>query len=222
MLTAIGTKRLLVSRQDPDTKRFTRVGVLSCQDGHYAFKYDEGVKRALPGLPLDRDHVSDSLFPVFAERVIHPLRPDRPRTLEQLGLPAEAGPFEILAVSGGRRTGDTYELTPLPEHGAVELAFLVHGVRHLTDAEQRAIDTLRPGQRLDLVPEPQNEYNERALLVTTDGSRLGYVPDPLLSFVHPIARHDFTLKVLRVNDLQAGLHMRLLVVLTGRYEVDSS
>ena len=218
MLTRVGTKRLLVSRQDPETKRFTPVGVLSCHDGHYAFSYEEGVKRALPGLPLGRAHHSDSLFPIFSERVIHPLRPDRRRTLEQLGLPPEVGPFEILAVSGGRRTGDTYELTPLPEPGEVALQFLVHGVRHLTDVEQSVIATLVPGQQLDLVPEPDNEYNDRALLVTTDGRRLGYVPDPLLSFVHPIMRHAFTLKVLRVNDVEAGLHMRLLVELHGHYD----
>ncbi|MGY2876356.1 hypothetical protein ACVW00_003546 [Marmoricola sp. URHA0025 HA25] len=218
MLTTVGTKRLLVSRQDPETKRFTRVGVLSCQDDRYAFSYDDDVKRALPGLPLGRDNVSDSLFPVFAERVMHPLRPDRERTLAQLGLPPEAGPFEVLAVSGGRRTGDTYELTPLPEPGLVALQFLVHGVRHLSGSEREAIDTLVPGQLLDLIPEPDNEYNERALLVTADGSRLGYVPDPLLSFVHPIMRQDFTLEVLRVNDVEAGLHMRLLVELHGRYD----
>jgi hypothetical protein len=34
--------------------------------------------------------------------------------VKQLGLGAEAGPLEVLAVSGGGRTGDTYELTPLP------------------------------------------------------------------------------------------------------------
>lgn len=43
------------------------------------------------------------------------------QTLEQLGLGAEAEPLEVLAVSGGGRTGDTYELTPLPQPGPVSL-----------------------------------------------------------------------------------------------------
>ncbi len=41
---------LLVSRQNPDTGRFNRVGVLS-HDGHtFRFTYADGVARALPGL----------------------------------------------------------------------------------------------------------------------------------------------------------------------------
>ena len=218
MLTKVRTKRLLVSRQDPETRRFTRVGVLTFEDESFVFEYDPGVTRPLPGLPLGGAHRSDELFPIFAQRVMHPHRPDRVETLEQLGLGPDAGPFEVLAVSGGRRTGDTYELTPLPEIGDVELPFLVHGIRHLSVDEQQMIDSLTPGQQLTLVHEPDNDVNDRALLVTADGSRLGYVPDPLLEFVHPIAKHEYSLKVLRINDAAAGLHMRLLVALRGRYE----
>jgi hypothetical protein len=86
------------------------------QDGHlFRFKYGDGVTRALPGLPLGRVHESEWLSPIFAERVMDPHRPERTETLEQLGLGAEAEPLEVLAVSGGRRTGDPYELTPRPE-----------------------------------------------------------------------------------------------------------
>lgn len=149
---------------------------------------------------------------------MHPHRPDRVQTLEQLGLGPDAGPFEVLAVSGGRRTGDTYELTPLPEVGEVSLPFLVHGIRHLTPAERDRIDLLKVGQRLVLVAEPENEANDRALLVTDDGVRLGYVPDPLLEHVHPIIEEDHSLTVVRVNEAEAGLHMRLLVLLRGTYK----
>jgi len=114
MTTLLKTDELLVSRQDPETRRFSRVGVLSHDGGTFRFKYDDGVTRALPGLPLGRAHASESLFPIFAERVMEPHRPERAETLEHLGLGAEAEPLEVLAVSGGRRTGDTYELTPLP------------------------------------------------------------------------------------------------------------
>lgn len=217
MLTTVKSKRLLVSRQDPETRRFTRIGVLTCDGDEYVFEYDPETTRPLPGMPLDGQHRSTALFPVLAERVMHPQRPDRRHTLEQLGLRPEAGPFEILAVSGGRRTGDTYEATPLPEPGEVEIPFLVHGIRHLTPGEQQAILSLTPGQELALRPEPDNEVNARALLVTADGTRLGYVPDPLLEFVHPIMQGEHSLTVLRVNEPEAGLHMRLLVRLRGTY-----
>lgn len=218
MLTGIKTDRLLVSRQDRDTRLYSRVGELRLEGEEYVFTYDEGVTRALPGLPLGRDHCSSDLFPIFAERVMHPHRPDHAQTLEQLGLGPEAGPFEVLAVSGGRRTGDTYELTPLPEPGEVELPFLVHGIRHLLPREQAHVDDLTPGQHLTLQHEPENDANDRAVLVTDEGSRLGYVPDPLLEYVHKIMRHEHSLTVERVNPREAGFHVRLLVVLTGRFE----
>jgi hypothetical protein len=217
MLTSTRTKRLLVSRQDGESRRFGRIGVLACKGDEYTFTYEAGVTRALPGLPLGRVHTSPVLFPIFAERVMHPMRPDRPEALARLGLTPDAGPFEVLSISGGGRTGDTYELTPLPETGPVELPFLVHGIRHLSTDEQARIDLLAVDQELQLVDEPDNIANERALLVTDDGSKLGYVPDPLLDYVHNIVQRDHSLTVARVNPADAGLHLRLLVVLRGSY-----
>lgn len=215
MATVPKTDTLIVSRKDPETRRYTRVGVLS-HDGHiFRFKYDDGVTRALPGLPLGQVHESKSLFPIFAERVMDPHRPERAETLEQLGLVAAAEPLDVLAVSGGGRTGDTYELTPLPQPGPVSLPFLVHGIRHLTSEERAAIDDLKPGDRLELRLETDNEVNEVALLVRQSGARLGYVPDPLLDYVHRIMERPFALVVERVNPVEAGLHVRLLVCLTG-------
>lgn len=217
MLTSTRTKRLLVSRQDAESRGFRRIGVLACTGDEYTFVYEGDVERALPGLPLGRVHTSQTLFPIFAERVMHPMRPDLPQALARLGLTPDAGPFEVLSISGGGRTGDTYELTPLPEAGPVELPFLVHGVRHLSADEQSRIDLLAAGQALQLVEEPSNVANERALLVTDDGTKLGYVPDPLLDYVHDLIEQDHSLTVARVNPAEAGLHLRLLVVLRGTY-----
>ncbi len=216
MTTLLRTDRLLVSRQDPKTRGYVRVGTLGFDGEQYTFTYDEAATRALPGLPLGRTHTSEALFPIFAERVMDPRRPEKAETLEHLGLAAEAGPFEVLAVSGGGRTGDTYELTPLPQPGSVSLPFLVHGVRYLTDQERASIDDLRPGDRLSVRQDPGNPVNVRALLVTQDGVRLGYVPDPLLDYVHDIIATDYELLVERVNPPEAGLHLRLLVRLRGQ------
>ncbi|WP_068399578.1 HIRAN domain-containing protein [Kribbia dieselivorans] len=218
MLTAIKTERLLVSRQDPITRRYQRVGELWREDGGYGFSYDVGVQHALPGLRLGQQHHSSHLFPIFAERVMSPQRSDYPVAMDQLGLPPDASPFEVLAVSGGRRTGDTYEVTPLPVPGDVTLPFLVHGIRHLTEAERARVDGLEAGQRLQLRPEPTNPVNSRALLVSDDGVRLGWVPDPLVEDIHRIMSGAHELRVERLNPNEAGFHLRLLVVLTGRLE----
>lgn len=215
MLTTTETQRLLVTRQDPETRKYKTVGVLELREETYTFEYDTGATRPLPGLDLGRTHTSTSLFPVFAERVMSPMRPDQLTTLEQLDLGPDATPFEVLATSGGRRTGDTYELIPLPQPGPVSFKFLVHGVRYLTETEQARIDDLVPGMHLTLVPEPTNEYNDRAVLVTDAGERLGYVPDPLVEQVHRTLVHDCTVTLVRVNPPEAGYHMRLLVRLDG-------
>lgn len=215
MSTLLKIDELLVSRQDPTTRAFTRVGTLTFDGARYTFRYDATTRRALPGLPLGATHESNRLFPIFAERVMDPHRPERAEMLEHLGLAGNAGPFEVLAVSGGSRTGDTYELTPVPHPGPVDLPFLVHGIRYLTAAERDRIDLLKVGDQLTLRCEPENPVNERALLVTQDGARLGYVPDPLVEYVHDVIKGDHELVVGRVNPAAAGLHMRLLVRLTG-------
>ena len=183
MTTLLRTDRLLVSRQDPKTRAYVRVGTLGFDGERYTFTYDESATRALPGLPLGRTHASDALFPIFAERVMDPHRPEKAETLEHLGLAAEAGPFEVLAVSGGGRTGDTYELTPLPEPGSVSLPFLVHGVRYLTDQERASIDELQEAHFADIVaaaPEvvifgsgPRLRFPHPALLRSLMAARIG-------------------------------------------------
>ena len=58
MVTLLKTDALIVSRKDPETGRYSSVGVLS-HDGHFIrFMYDDGVTRALPGLPLGRVHAA--------------------------------------------------------------------------------------------------------------------------------------------------------------------
>ncbi|MDN5796945.1 MAG: hypothetical protein L0H79_14465 [Intrasporangium sp.] len=215
MLTTVRTDRLLVTRQDPKTRRYQALGELTLRDGQYVFTYYDGAPVELPGLRRGREHMSETLFPVFGERVMSSHRRDHRRAMEQLDLGPDAEPFEVLAVSGGRRTGDTYELTPLPEPGVVDLPFFVHGVRYLTDVERACLDQLTPGQRLRFEPEESNPKNSRALLVASDGTRLGYVPDPLLEVVRRVMAGEHVLQVVRVNLPDAGLHQRLLVRLTG-------
>lgn len=218
MTMLVKTDQLLVTRRDPATQRYERVGILSFDADRYRFEYDADARRPLPGLPLGAPQESSVLFPIFAERVMDPRRPERLLTLGYLGLDGDAGPFEVLAVSGGGRTGDMYELTPVPQPGEVDLSFLVHGIRHLMESERAVIDELASGDRLTLRAEPGNPIDARALLVTQDGQRLGYVPGPLLDYVHAIITGAHELVVDRVNPASAGMHMRLLVRLRGRYD----
>lgn len=181
--------------------------------------------RPLPGLGRAREAPSwsDTLFPLFAERVISARRPDRQVSLDALGLPLDAAPMEVLARSHGQRVGDTVELLPAPEAGPgedVAFTFLTHGVRYLMEAERDRITSLVRGQRLRLRLDSDNETNPQAQLVTDAGDvRLGWVPDPLIDVINDI--DERRLSVERSNGPQVGFHFRLLVRLEGRVSRDT-
>ncbi|MDT0276209.1 hypothetical protein [Blastococcus goldschmidtiae] len=217
--------RLLVTEKD-ELGLYRPVGFLDAVDcGEevaYRFAYLEAATRRPSFRPLlgfrdaTRPYESAGLFPLFAERIMDPRRPDRPMYLAALDLEDEATPLEVLARSGGQRAGDGILLTPVPHvdgNGRTSCVFLVHGIRHLLGATER-VDSLRPGDRLRITPEPANPVNPRALLVTEDGNRpLGWVPDALLDYVHEV--QDGTLTVVRVNPREVGTRLRLLVRLEG-------
>lgn len=216
---------LLVTWQDHETRRFHAVGVLSrVSDANYRFRYLDGASRIPRFRPflgfsdLGRDYTSSHLFPLFAERLLDEARPDRITLFEALDLVSTAGPMEFLARSGGRRAGDCIQLLPMPEvhEGQTSCVFLVHGVRHVPGATD-AVDRLEPGQELGLELEPDNPVDPDAVLVTDDGARLGWVPNPLLDYVRAVMScGNARLTVVRANPREFGHHMRLLVRVEGR------
>lgn len=215
-------QELLVAWQDPVSRRYHSVGVLRrSADGVFSYRYlTAHVPGFMPFLgfsDMRAVYTSPSLFPLFSERLLDESRPDRLTLYEALDLVATAGPMEFLARSGGRRAGDYIELLPMPSEspGPSSCTFLVHGVKYLEGANDW-IDLLRPGQELGLEPDSENPVDERAVLVTADGTRLGWVPSPLLDYVRTIMRSGgWRLTVVRANPRDFGHHMRLLVKLEG-------
>lgn len=56
--------RLLVTRQNPETRVYAAVGVLSCAGSRYTFSYLPGAETPLPGFSdLTRAYSSATLFP---------------------------------------------------------------------------------------------------------------------------------------------------------------
>lgn len=215
-MTPSRTLRLLVTWRNPATSGYEAIGELVHHGGRYTFTYRDDASLLLPGMTeTDRPYVSDELFPLFEHRVISPRRKDHDEYLADLGLPPDATPFEVLTRSGGRSAVDTLELTPMPEAGPVDMRFLVHGIRHLTQDERERIGALQPGQNLTLAPEPRNPVDPSATLVTDEGHRLGWVPRPLVEQIAPMLGRGYSLTVDRVNPTSAGFHMRLLVRLVG-------
>lgn len=219
-------RRLLVTEKDGDGF-YRPVGFLaaSAHEGtvEYSFAYlrsavqREGFRPFLGFSDVSRSYRSEGLFPLFAERIMDPRRPEHPMFLAALELSGEPSPLEVLARSGGQRAGDGIMLLPEPEvdaDGASSCLFLVHGMRYVDGAES-VLGALAPGDRLTLVPEPENPANPRALVVVeSSGQRLGWVPDALLDHVHSVS--DPSITVVRVNGAEVGIRLRLLVRLDGQ------
>lgn len=234
-------RRLVVTWQHPDKRLIEPIGLLEYDGQHYRFGYINhaldvtGFRPLLGFRDLYARYVSDELFPLFAQRVMDPRRPDYQRYVRRLGLDEDATPWEQIARSQGRRQGDTIQLLPEPvnDHGVIMGRFLVHGVRHVpgpsrmldghavqVDSEQveRALAALRPGHALGIASEPGNEVNSLALMVMAQRvTPVGWIPNLLLEDLHRLmARTDVSVTAEHINGADAPWHLRLLARMTAR------
>lgn len=237
--TALRISELLVLWQDPSTRAMVPIGVLSFDGDVYGFEYlpaaakQEGFRPLLGFRDLDRKYESETLFPLFEERVLDPTRPDFSRVIDELALDeSEATPWELLVRTGGTSEGDTLQVTPFPHRtdSGWAVLFLAAGLRYFQtksvttasgatqiyeEAEfERVLDSLHPGDSLVVTREVGNTYNPDAqLLFTEHGDVVGYLPDWLARFTAPCFDDGIELRarVAQVNGPSAGWHLRLMV-----------
>jgi hypothetical protein len=234
-------RRLVVTWQHPADRNIEPVGFLDYDGQCYRFGYIRhalSVKDFRPLLgfrDLHGAYSSEDLFPLFAQRVMDPRRPDYQRYVERLGLPEEASPWEQITRSQGRRQGDTIQLLPQPTSDGEILTclFLVNGVRHVPDESlvldgrpievtreqvEAALSRLHPGDALQLAREPANKQNPLALLVMAPAATpVGWVPNLMVEDMHKlIARADVSVTAEHINRPDAPWHLRLLARLTAR------
>lgn len=215
--------RLYAAWRNPDGL-IRPVGVLTQQETSggrlYRFVYLKAAEQfsgfeSLPGLPeLRRVYESETLFPVFRNRLMPRSRPDYGDFVQRLALDTETDPFEVLIRSEGWRATDRIEVFAHPEReadGALTTLFFVRGVRHL-DGASEAVSVVRVGDTLELADEPGNPVNPRAILVNSrTGQQVGWVPDCLLDMVHELrSRTDVQITAEHVNPDTSPPHMRLL------------
>ena len=226
---------LFLAWQAPQSRRWYPIGRLDRTGGVYRFAYTEGVRaaqaesefRPLVSFPdLHTVYQSDEIFPLFANRVLSPNRPDYGEFVEWLSLTEhEADPMAILARSGGHRSTDRLEIFPCPSRadgGPLRVHFFVHGLRHQTPQAQERVTRLEPGERLRLCWDQQNTRDDAARNLRTDEVEdgdmhyVGYLPRYLAHDVGrlPIDADTPRVEVERVNPA-APIHFRLLCRMTA-------
>lgn len=230
--------RLVVAWQHPIERSIQPVGFLTRTDDAFTFGYIRNAVTVhdFPGLlgfdDLYRTYESSDLFPLFAQRAMDPRRPDYHRYVNnRLGLEGEPGPWEQIARSQGHREGDTIQLFPEPtvDGDEVRCLFLVHGMRHADKSPKildgveasatreqidAALERLEPGDKLGIYPEPGNEKNPLAIVVTISPDQLipvGWIPDLLVEDLQRLLdRAPVTVTAEHVNGADAPWHLRLL------------
>ena len=237
--------KLIVSWQDPSSRAMIPIGVLEFDGDVYSFAYLQKASeltgfQPLLGFPeLQKRYESAELFALFAQRAMDSSRPDFDRYISELGLTDDAStPWEQISRSGGSSEGDTIQLFPVPRYqgGEWRCHFLAAGVRHLlkksvpiagehvgpykAEELEDLLSSLSPGDQLSLISEPTNDWTSLALIVATDSSRpVGYVPTMLLDAIsEPHQNGLIDVCVSKVNSLEAGWHLRLIVELTAHLE----
>ena len=181
----------------------------------YAFAYRDELEHAyargfalMMEFPKHRTKVdpyrASPLFSTFAQRIPSMKRPDFDALIASWGVTDPADSMEILARSGGVQLTDRIELAefrPEDDDLSVPLSFRVAGMKHQDGV---GAETVRVGDPVTLVREPDNAHDRHATLVLVQGThRLGRVPrqySPIFArlldagqVIHAVAERRLTL-----------------------------
>lgn len=211
------------------TRAWFPIGRLDAEDHHFVFRYTGGAIKAqreagfdaLIAFPdLKRRYEADELFPLFKNRLLDSNRKDFAEYLSWLDLdPRQAGPVEILGLTGGERETDSLEVFPKLEKrvdGSICSRFFLHGLRHVAPEAQTRAKRLVPGERLQVAIEVNNPATGFAIqLQTNDGHLIGWAPRYLVEdlrqgLVEPSAVQA---EVRRINEVGAPFARRVLIEL---------
>jgi len=179
---------LYIAWQDPQSRLWHTVGQLSREKDLYTFAYTNGAlasprfKYLGRMLDLRKKYYSQTLFPLFANRILNSSRPEYRDYVRWLAMnpDKENDPMQLLARSGGERATDDLYVYAHPEtndQGELELFFLSNGLRYLDPTSLQRIERLQTGDRLVLRREHENSSDSFALVLETDEPiKVGYCP----------------------------------------------
>lgn len=231
-------KTLFIAWQDQDGKDprpWFPIGRLDADVERplYRFRYTGGAQSAQDkgGLLLLTEfsdirkvYESDTLFPIFKNRVMSPRRPDFPEYLSALDIPKTATSIDVLTANGGRKMTDAYEVFPkIDKHpdGAFICRFFLSGWRDMPAPVKSRIESLKQGEELRLALDLAHPATKLAVQVqTSDCVVIGWTPQYLaedLAASVPQCTGEFAARVARVNPPPVPASQRVLIELSGNW-----
>jgi hypothetical protein len=173
---------------------------------------------------LHQKYEASELFPTFQNRIMTAGRRDFQNYLKLLDLEGlDPDPLEILAIDGGYRATDSYEVFPKispDSHGCFKTRFFLHGWRYTNAAAQNRLLALVAGEPLYVTVELTNPATTTAVQIQTEDYHiLGWAPRYLVhDLVTAMAGSPSQLlaKVVRVNPVPAPSKQRVLIELSAQ------
>lgn len=220
-------KRLLLFWQNPVSRRWFTVGLLTEQSGSFSFQYSSSAKQlAKKGefepfgvmRKLSHTYTAEELFPMFKNRLLEKSRPEYSDYLGWLGLDkSNVTDMDELSRSGGVRATDKLQMFPYPEpkDGKYIVEFFVHGMRHVPSEKVNRIETLKVSDELFLLKDIQNKVDPLALVIRADDPPeiIGYCPSFFVEDFNVLLDRQspslVKLSVFKVN-MDAPLQLRLM------------
>ncbi len=197
----------------------------------YRFRYIHGAKRAEKeaGFPMlvtfpqmNVDYQSPKLFTMFRNRVMWPNRPDFKDYLHSLALAEDSDPIDMLAISGGYRVTDSYEVFPRlskSADGDFTCRFFLHGGKHVSQSAQDRLSSLTADEELYLALELTSPLGEKAVQIqTTDYQMIGWAPRYLahdLAVALAMPPGSCRARVVQVNPMPVPSEHRVLIEMSG-------
>ena len=136
-------------------------------------------------------------------------------------------PLEILAVDGGYRVTDNFQVFPKiqKQHdGSFRCRFFLHGWRHTNESAQRQMECLRSGDMLYVTIELTNPETRLAVQIQMmDYHMIGWAPRYLVNDLVTAMAHapgDYAARVVKVNPVPAPSRQRVLIELSGHWPHD--
>jgi hypothetical protein len=226
------SNRLVLSWRNPDTRTWSPVGILEFKNELYSFYYTNGAK-ADNFVPFGQmqnkveKYVSDSLFPIFQNRLLSKSRPEYSDFLDWLDINKDDN-NEILELSRSRgiRATDDLQLFPIPERNEkneYSVFFFSHGISHISKSYIERLSSLKKNDRLLIMRDIQNEVDDLALTLRTHEDPIelmGYCPAFFVKDFNKLlnlnGQNNVEIKVQKINE-DAPLQLKLLCKLTTKW-----
>ena len=200
----------------------------------YVFRYTHGAnvaERESGFAPLydfpsfETVYHSQRLFPLFENRVMNRSRKSFQEYLDHLAIDgSDPDPLEILAVDGGYRMTDSFEVFPKIEKrsdGGFRCRFILHGSRHTSPTARKRVDSLRAGEGLYVAIELTNPATQLAVQIQTkDYHMIGWAPRYLVGDLVEAMAHapsEYRARVVKASAGSLLYRKSVLVELSGRW-----